>query len=51
LSKNKSFENQGWDQKSQMAIAFFGKDQVSDCNKINVELQNLSYTVKKTVTA
>lgn len=35
------------DPKSQMAMVFFGKEQVSDCDKINVELQNLEYTVKK----
>lgn len=35
------------DPKAQMALAFFGKEQVSACNKINVELQNLEYTVKK----
>ena len=37
------------DPKAQMALAFFGKDQVSDCDKVNVELQNLEYTVKKVV--
>ena len=35
------------DPKALMALAFFGKEQVSACNKINVELQNLEYTVKK----
>ena len=35
------------DAKSQIAIALFGKDQISSCNKMNVEIQNLVYTVKK----
>lgn len=35
------------DPKSQIAIAFFGKEQISECHKINVEIQNLVYTVKK----
>jgi hypothetical protein len=41
-----SFDNKK-DPKSQFALAFFGKDKVSECNKINVELQNMVYTVTK----
>lgn len=43
-----AFDNKK-DPKSQMAMVFFGKEQVSDCDKINVELQNLVYSIKKVV--
>ena len=35
------------DPKLKMALAFFGRDQISEADKINVEIQNLIYTVKK----
>lgn len=37
------------DPKSKLAIAFFGKEQISECDKVNVEIQNLTYTIKKVI--
>jgi hypothetical protein len=35
------------DPKALIAIQFFGKDEISKCDNINVEIQNLVYTIKK----
>lgn len=35
------------DPKALMAIQFFGKEEIAKCDNINVEIQNLVYSIKK----
>ncbi len=35
------------DPKSLMGIQFFGKEEIAACEKVNVEIQNLTYSIKK----
>jgi hypothetical protein len=45
-----SFYNEQFVKKNQkIAIAFFGKKEIDDCNKINVEIQDIIFTTRKNV--
>jgi hypothetical protein len=41
------YEEQKIKENKQMIVAFFGKKEIEDCNKMNVEIQDLVYSVKR----
>ncbi len=43
ISFNPSKEKQG----GQIAVTFFGKEPIEECNKVNVKIQNLVHTVRR----
>ena len=44
------YKEQKIKENKQMAVAFFGKKEIEDCNKMNVEIQDLVYSVKRVTT-
>jgi hypothetical protein len=44
------YKEQKIKEKKQMAVAFFGKKEIEDCNKMNVEIQDLVYSIKRVTT-
>ena len=43
------YKEQKIEENKQMAVAFFGKKEIEDCNEMNVEIQDLVYSVKRVI--